>query len=208
MSLQFMTKFGSRLCTRAVVKPISPIQHSQGFFALQSNRWSSDTSHSRLESAEDADDHGKKSSKKAEVVSSRVKKVLERRKFRFAFPEFLPDPDPLFRNPLVEFLQRKDMLDRREKVNIPEFYVGSTVAVTMSDPNAPTDSKTTTFTGIVIDRGGTGLRAWFVLRNIIDHQGIEISYRMYSPNILSIETLKLERRLDDELYYLRYVSYK
>ena len=203
-----MTKFGSRLCTRAVVKPISPIQHSQGFFALQSNRWSSDTSHSRLESAEDADDHGQKSSKKAEVVSSRVKKVLERRKFRFAFPEFLPDPDPLFRNPLVEFLQRKDMLDRREKVNIPEFYVGSTVAVTMSDPNAPTDSKTTTFTGIVIDRGGTGLRAWFVLRNIIDHQGIEISYRMYSPNILSIETLKLERRLDDELYYLRYVSYK
>ena len=129
--------------------------------------------------------------------------MLERRNFRFAFPEFLPDPEPLYRNPLVEFLQRKDMLRRREKVDIPEFYVGSVLAVTMSDPNAPTDNKTSTFTGIVIDRGGTGLRAWFVLRNVIDHQGVEISYRMYSPNIVSIETLKLERRLDDELYYLR-----
>lgn len=128
---------------------------------------------------------------------------MERRKYRFAFPEFLPDPEPLFRNPLVEMLQRKDMLKRREKVNMPEFYVGSIVAVTMSDPNASTENKTTTFTGIVIDRGGTGLRAWFVLRNVIDHQGVEISYRMYSPNILSIETLKLERRIDDELYYLR-----
>lgn len=136
-------------------------------------------------------------------LSPRVKRVLERRNFRFAFPEFLPDPDPTFRNPLCEFLQRKDMLRRRDKVDVPEFYVGSVVSVTMSDAQVTAENKTTTFTGIVIDRGGTGLRAWFVLRNVVDHQGVEIMYQIYSPNIVSMETLKLERRLDEELYYLR-----
>jgi len=138
-----------------------------------------------------------------DAVSPRVKRMLERRNYRFAFPEFLPDPDPLYRNSLCEFLSRKDMLKRREKVDIPEFYVGSIVSVTMSDPNAANESKTSTFTGIVIDRGGSRLRAWFVVRNVVDHQGVEIMYQMYSPNIQRIETLKLERRLDDELYYLR-----
>ena len=28
-------------------------------------------------------------------------------------------------------------------------------------------------------------------------------YDMYSPTILSVEVLKLEKRLDDQLYYLR-----
>ena len=52
------------------------------------------------------------------------------------------------------------------------------VSVTMSDPQATAENKTTTFTGIVIDRGGTGLRAWFVVRNIVDHQGVEIMYQV------------------------------
>ena len=48
----------------------------------------------------------------------------------------------------------------------------------MSDSQATAENKTTTFTGIVIDRGGTGLRAWFVVRNIVDHQGVEIMYQV------------------------------
>ena len=48
----------------------------------------------------------------------------------------------------------------------------------MSDTQATAENKTTTFTGIVIDRGGTGLRAWFVVRNIVDHQGVEIMYQV------------------------------
>ena len=88
-------------------------------------------------------------------------------------------------------------------VDIPEFYVGSVISVTMADPMAANEAKTSTFTGIVIDRGGTGLRAWCIVRNVIDKQGIEIMYRMYSPTIVRIETIRLERRLDDELYYLR-----
>ncbi len=44
-------------------------------------------------------------------------------------------------------------------------------------------------------------RMW--VRNVIDHQGIEFIYNLYAPTVLKIETLRLEKRLDDELYYLR-----
>ena len=127
---------------------------------------------------------------------------IKRRNFRFMFPEFLPDPDPLYRNPVRERLERSDMLKRRQIVEIPEFYVGSIVAVTLADPNAVKGGQSR-FTGIVIDRGGTGLRAWMIVRNVIEGQGIEIRYDIYSPNVINIETLKLETRLDDEMYYLR-----
>ena len=127
---------------------------------------------------------------------------IRRRNFRFMFPEFLPDPDPLYRNPVRERLERADMLKRRQVVEIPEFYVGSIVAVTLADPNAVKGGQSR-FTGIVIDRGGTGLRAWMIVRNVIEGQGIEIRYDIYSPNVVNIETLKLETRLDNEMYYLR-----
>ena len=59
------------------------------------------------------------------------------------------------------------------------------------------------FVGICIDRGGCGLRAWFILRNVVEGQGVEFMYQMYNPTLVKIEVLRLERRLDEELYYLR-----
>ena len=66
---------------------------------------------------------------------------VTRRDLRFIFPEFLPDPEPRFRNRTVERLMRQDMLRRRNAVEIPEFYVGSVIAVTVSDKNAPASNK-------------------------------------------------------------------
>lgn len=60
-----------------------------------------------------------------------------------------------------------------------------------------------TFLGICIDRERCGLRARFILRNVIDHQGVEVQYEMYDPTIQKIEVIRLERRLDDKLLYLR-----
>jgi len=128
---------------------------------------------------------------------------LSRRDYRFIFPEFLPDPNIEFRNPIAEKLHRKDLIARRGQVEIPEFYVGSLMAVTVSDSCSPHPNKLSRFVGICIDRGGTGLRAWLILRNVIDGQGVEFMYHIYSPTVVKIEVLRLERRLDDELYYLR-----
>jgi len=95
------------------------------------------------------------------------------------------------------------MVTRRDRIEIPEFYVGSYMAVTVSDSCSPHVNKLSRFVGICIDRGGTGLRAWFILRNVVEGQGVEFMYQMYSPTVAKIEVLRLEKRLDDELYYLR-----
>jgi hypothetical protein len=39
---------------------------------------------------------------------------------------------------------------------------------------------------------------------VVEGQGIEFMYQLYNPTLLKIEVLRLEKRLDDELYYLRY----
>lgn len=89
----------------------------------------------------------------------------------------------------------------RRYIDIPEFYVGSIMAITSSDPHSI--GKTTRFVGICINRDRCGLRARFILRNVIDHQGIEVQYEMYDPTIQKVEVLRLEKRLDENLYYLR-----
>ncbi|KAJ8919459.1 hypothetical protein NQ315_016559 [Exocentrus adspersus] len=126
------------------------------------------------------------------------REILE---FRHAYPEFLPDPKIEFRNKIREKLERNDMVARRTQVDIPEFYVGSILAVTSSDRHS--GGKSNRFVGICIYRGGCGLRAEFILRNVIDHQGIEVLYQMYDPSLQKVEVLRLEKRLDDKLYYLR-----
>lgn len=123
------------------------------------------------------------------------------KEYRFQYQEFLPDPTVKFRNAVRERLERKDMLDRRTHIHIPEFYVGSIVAVTSSDPHS--QGKTNRFVGICIDRDRCGLRANFTLRNVVDNQGLEIQYEMYDPTLQKVEVLRLEKRLDEKLFYLR-----
>ncbi|KAM6954276.1 large ribosomal subunit protein bL19m [Aplochiton taeniatus] len=131
------------------------------------------------------------------VIIDKAQSEASQRKF--LSPEFVPPRQRT--NPLKFFMERKDMIQRRKVLNVPEFYVGSILAVTMADPHA--SGKTNRFAGICIQRGGKGLGATFVLRNIIEGQGVEICYELYSPRIRQVEVLKLEKRLDDNLMYLR-----
>ncbi|EPY75238.1 39S ribosomal protein L19, mitochondrial [Camelus ferus] len=77
----------------------------------------------------------------------------------------------------------------------------SILRVTTADPYA--SGKTNQFLGICIQRSGTGLGATFTLRNTIEGQGVEICFELYNPRIQEIQVVKLERRLDDSLLYLR-----
>ncbi|XP_060532059.1 large ribosomal subunit protein bL19m [Cylas formicarius] len=131
-------------------------------------------------------------------VEDLTKRILD---YRYAYPEFLPDPNVKFRNRIREKLERIDMVTRRTQIDIPEFYVGSILAVYSADKHTP--GKIQRFVGICIKRGGCGLRSFFIIRNVIDHQGVEIYYDMYDPTLHKVEVLKLEKRLDDELLYLR-----
>lgn len=115
------------------------------------------------------------------------------------YPDFLPDP--LDHNPFLVSLCIEDMLERRKVLEIPEFYVGSILRVETT--NEYSDTKRTKFTGICIERRGRLEAHYFTLRNVIEGQGVEIRFEMYNPLILGIEVLKLQKRLDDELLYLR-----
>ncbi|CAI9548394.1 unnamed protein product [Staurois parvus] len=127
-----------------------------------------------------------------------VKQVSQAQR-RFLSPEFIPPR--CRRDPLCFQIERDDMIERRRLFNIPEFYVGSILAVTMSDPHA--GGKLHNFVGICIQRSGKGLGATFVLRNVIEGQGVEMRYDLYSPRMHEIQVLKLEKRLDSNLMYLR-----
>lgn len=146
--------------------------------------------------------------REAREVSNEDDHELSRRDYRFIFPEFIPDPKPEWRNHLREKLERRDLISRRENIEIPEFYVGSYLAVTVTDENSPNINKLSRFVGICIDRGGAGLRAWFILRNVVEGQGVEFMYEMYNPTLVKIEVLRLERREDEELLYLRDAPHK
>lgn len=70
---------------------------------------------------------------KAQVVEEEGEKKPSSRKqrlnnpileYRHLYPEFLPDPNPKWRNSLREKMERADMLKRRSQIDIPEFYVG------------------------------------------------------------------------------------
>ena len=43
---------------------------------------------------------------------------------RHVMPEFLPNPNALYRDRIKESLERMDMYNRRANIDIPEFYVG------------------------------------------------------------------------------------
>ena len=57
----------------------------------------------------------------------------------------------------------------------------------------------------VFCRKGHGLRHQVALRNIVQNEGVEILYDLYSPIILEIQVLRLQKRLDSDLRYLRSV---
>uniref|UniRef100_A0A1I8JRA3 Large ribosomal subunit protein bL19m n=1 Tax=Macrostomum lignano TaxID=282301 RepID=A0A1I8JRA3_9PLAT len=111
-----------------------------------------------------------------------------------------------YRDPIVESLHRAEMMRRRRVINIPEFHVGSILAVSVMDKHAPNKEwpfqRVNRFVGLCILRRHTGLFTTFTLRNMVDQVCVQIEYELYSPSIVSIQLLKLERRLDDNLLYL------
>ncbi|XP_011158807.1 39S ribosomal protein L19, mitochondrial [Solenopsis invicta] len=154
----------------------------------------------RANSSTIAQDSVQESQNNNKIEQNEQKGMITNR-YRFMYPEFLPDPDPKYRNALREKLERMDMLARRSHIAIPEFYVGSILAVTYSEPHAP--GKVNKFVGLCIQREGCGLRSTFLLRNVVDNQGVEVLYELYDPAIQKIECLRLEKRLDPHLRYLR-----
>ena len=90
------------------------------------------------------------------------------------------------RNKLNYRLQRMDCIRRRKVIDIPEFYPGSILAITIADEFAP--GKFMKFVErccLYCDGFGVGCK--FALRNVPDGEGVEVIYHLYSPLLQQIE---------------------
>lgn len=105
------------------------------------------------------------------------------------------------RNNLKYRLERMDCLRRRQIIDLPEFYPGSIVRVIYSDKYSV--GKFMKFAGRVIYREGFGMDCHFCLRNVLNNEGVEIVYPLYSPLIQKLEVLRLQKWIDTDLRYLR-----
>lgn len=106
-----------------------------------------------------------------------------------AVQEFPQSPQAANTN-LLTFLQQRDIYRRGKVLDVPDFCVGSIVAVTRADKNLPRGSGR--FVGIVteMDPFQNRTAAMFTLRNVILDEPMEINIHKYSPLLQKIEVLR------------------
>jgi len=119
------------------------------------------------------------------------------------WPSGFPDSPEEAKTDVMTYLEQRDCYCRLQKLDVKDFSVGSTVAVTRADPYIAKGKVR--FVGICIAKNHwqNTLGATFTLRNVIDGEPLEVNFQLYSPLIQKIEVLKHERRHRKALWYLR-----
>ncbi len=97
----------------------------------------------------------------------------------------------------VEALEKEGLRD-----DLPEFSIGDNVDVTLKVVEGDRE-RTQVFAGTVIARKGTGMRASFTVRKIIQGEGVERVFPLNSPSIVSIKVSRQGKVRRSKLYYLR-----
>ncbi len=95
-------------------------------------------------------------------------------------------------------------LERRQmREDIPDFQVGDTVNVYVKVVEGDKE-RTQVFNGTVIARRGAGTREMFIVRRIVQGEGVERTFPIQSPKLLKVEVVKRPGRVRRaKLYYLR-----
>ncbi len=102
---------------------------------------------------------------------------------------------------LLEKLNQAQIQRLTENKEIPDFRAGDTVKVLVKVVEGSKE-RTQTFEGVVIARKNRGLGSSFKVRKIVDDEGVERLFPLYSPNI-QIKVVKHGRVRRAKLYYLR-----
>ena len=106
---------------------------------------------------------------------------------------------------------KTEILDSVEKKNlktqVPHFEVGDTVDVHCKITEGD-KTRIQIFTGTVIARKGRGMGESFIVRRIVDNEGVERVFPLHSPNVVSVKTVRGGKTRRAKLYYLRQRSGK
>lgn len=88
------------------------------------------------------------------------------------------------------------------KTEVPDFKIGDTVDVHTRILEGEKE-RIQIFNGVVIARSGAGTREMFVVRRIVQGEGVERKFPLHSPRIAKIEVKRSGIVRRAKLYFLR-----
>lgn len=88
------------------------------------------------------------------------------------------------------------------KKDIPDFRVGDTIRVDVKVIEGDKE-RIQGFEGVIIRRGGGGIKENFTVRKISYGEGVERTFPLHSPRITKIEIIRQGKVKRAKLYYLR-----
>lgn len=98
---------------------------------------------------------------------------------------------------LLELVEKSSL-----KTEVPEFQIGDTVDVHTRILEGEKE-RIQIFNGTVIARSGSGSREMFVVRRIVQGEGVERKFPLHSPRIAKIEVKRSGVVRRAKLYFLR-----
>lgn len=100
-------------------------------------------------------------------------------------------------HPLIDVAERAFL-----KTKLPEFHVGDTVDV-LSKIVEGDKERVQTFNGVVIARRSRGINESFIVRRIVNDEGVERTFLIHSPNVVDVKVRRRGKVRRAKLYYLR-----
>lgn len=98
---------------------------------------------------------------------------------------------------IIEVLEKEN-----QKAALPQFNVGDTVEVHSKIIEGEKE-RTQIFSGVVIAKKGRGLRETFVVRRIVQGEGVERVFALHSPRLLDVKVTRSGHVRRAKLYFLR-----
>jgi len=105
-------------------------------------------------------------------------------------------------NRLMDLVEKSTL-----KASVPAFEIGDTVDVHVRILEGDKE-RIQIYNGVVIARSGAGPREMFVVRRIVQGEGVERKFPLHSPRIADIVVKRSGRVRRAKLYYLRQRSGK
>ena len=100
-------------------------------------------------------------------------------------------------NHLMDLVEKTTM-----KETVPKFEIGDTVDVHVRILEGEKE-RIQIFNGVVIGRSGSGSREMFIVRRIVQGEGVERKFPLHSPRIADILVKRSGKVRRAKLYYLR-----
>lgn len=99
---------------------------------------------------------------------------------------------------------KMDAIERslKTKKRIPKFGPGDTVQAHVRVREGDKE-RIQIFEGVVISRRGTGTNASFIVRKVVQGEGVERVFMIHSPGLVKVRVKKRGRTRRAKLYYLR-----